>query len=267
MMTGNSTEYIEIPGLEGVGVVRHSGTAPTGTRHAHRSVCMGAVLSGSRVVAVRSERYAAPVGTVQVIPPEVVHTCVDHGPVEYLLVSIACACFDRAGMGRPALGGVPFTVELPDRFRAVLRLADMVERPASRLERQASLMTVIAPLGTDGAPEPAEKPDRIEAVRRLLEERAVEDLPLESLAEIAGCSPWRLNRVFAHTVGMPPHEYQTMQRVRLVTACIRSGMGLAESADEAGFFDQSHMTRCFGKFMGMTPGAFAAGVKGAGGMD
>ena len=120
----------------------------------------------------------------------------------------------------------------------------------------------MVPLGAGGVVEAEDgAPDRILAVRRHLEERAEEDVPLEVLARLAGCSPWRLNRVFSRAVGMPPHEYQAMQRVRRVTASIRNGNNLAESAAEAGFFDQSHMTRCFRKFMGMTPGVFAAGVR------
>ena len=49
--------------------------------------------------------------------------------------------------------------------------------------------------------------------------------------------------------------------IRLVKAGIRMGLGLAASAAEAGFSDQSHMNRCFRKVMGMTPGTFAAGVR------
>jgi AraC-like DNA-binding protein len=76
-------------------------------------------------------------------------------------------------------------------------------------------------------------------------------------------SPCRLNRCFAREVGMPPHEYQTLLRVRAVKAAIAGGAGLAEASAAAGFFDQSHMTRCFRKVVGMTPGVWARGASPA----
>jgi AraC-like DNA-binding protein len=49
-------------------------------------------------------------------------------------------------------------------------------------------------------------------------------------------------------------------RVGAVKAAIAAGAGLAEASAAAGFFDQSHMTRCFGRVVGMTPGVWARGI-------
>lgn len=146
----------------------------------------------------------------------------------------------------------------------MLRLADLTVRSASNLERQAALLAVMEPLcqSVHRAADDTPEPDRIAMVRRHLDATCAEDVRLDDLARLAGCSPCRLNRIFACAVGMPPHEYQVLQRVRLAKAYIRRGLGLAESAAEAGFSDQSHMTRCFRKVMGMTPGVFAAGTRG-----
>ncbi|WP_338669056.1 AraC family transcriptional regulator [Pseudodesulfovibrio methanolicus] len=263
-MADHVTEYREIPGLEGVGVVRHAGAAPVGARHAHQSVCAVAILSGMRAMETAGGRWEAGAGQVLAVPAGLSHLCLDAGKIEYVVVSLAPACFASAGLPPRLPADRPVVVDDPARFGDVLRLADMAGRAASNLERQAALLAVMEPLCRDGefpvdSDDPAE-PDRIAAVRRHLEAACAEDVRLEDLAGLAGCSPCRLNRLFARTVGMPPHEYQVLQRVRLVKACIRRGLGLAESAAEAGFSDQSHMTRCFRKVMGMTPGVFAAGI-------
>lgn len=256
------TAYFEIPGLDGVGVVRHAGTPPTGARHAHRSVCVGAVLSGTRAVEAAGVRAEARTGQLLVVPAGLSHACPDLGESEYLMVSIPPEAFAAAGLC-PGLPSGPGAVDDPARFGDVLRLAELAEHSASTLERQAALLAVMEPLcGESARPDQPAEPERIAAVRRHLEAHAAEDVPLADLAALAGCSPCRLNRAFSRVVGMPPHEYQMLRRVRLAKEAIRGGLGLAESAAAAGFSDQSHLTRCFRKVMGMTPGVFAAGLRG-----
>ena len=46
------------------------------------------------------------------------------------------------------------------------------------------------------------------------------------------------------------------QRLEQARRLIRDGHGLAEAALQAGFADQSHMTRLFGRQFGYTPGAW-----------
>ncbi|WP_207260949.1 AraC family transcriptional regulator [Desulfovibrio sp. Huiquan2017] len=267
-MAYERTRYHEIPGLDGVGVVRHAGAPPTTARHAHRSVCVGAVLAGSRRVEAPGGSCEAGAGQVLIVPAGLSHSCPDAGESEYVMVSLAPACFEAAGLIPRLPSDRPVVADDPTRLGDVLRLADLAGSGASSLERQAALLAVMEPLCRGGEPSAAgagiaECPgaDRIAEVRRRLESACAEDVHLEALAALAGCSPCRLNRMFARAVGMPPHEYQILQRVRLAKACIRRGAGLAESAAEAGFSDQSHMTRCFHRIMGMTPGVFAAGVR------
>ncbi|MGE4194570.1 MAG: helix-turn-helix domain-containing protein [Pseudodesulfovibrio sp.] len=258
-MADESTTFREIPGLDGVGVVRHAGPPPTGARHAHRSVCVCAVLSGVRIVSCAGARCEAWAGNVLVLPAGLPHTCAGP-PSEYVAISIPPACFERGGLVADVPG--PMIVDDPVRFGAVLHLSELAGGGASLLERQGALLAVMEPLCGSGPPQsgPPSEPERIAQVRRRLESNCAEDLPLEALADMAGLSPCRLNRAFAAAVGMPPHEYQILQRVQRAKECIRQGLELARCAAEAGFSDQSHMTRCFRKVMGMTPGTFAAGV-------
>ncbi len=54
--------------------------------------------------------------------------------------------------------------------------------------------------------------------------------------------------------GTSPDRYRTLRRVALARAAIESGQSLAGAAAEAGFADQSHMTRQFKRTYGLTPG-------------
>jgi len=59
---------------------------------------------------------------------------------------------------------------------------------------------------------------------------------------------------------MTPHGYQRQARIRSATDLIRRGRALAEVAAAAGFADQAHLTRCFRRTMGVTPGLFRDAV-------
>jgi len=62
--------------------------------------------------------------------------------------------------------------------------------------------------------------------------------------------------------GTSPHRYLIGRRLERVKAEIARGCPLAESAYDAGFADQSHMTRHFKARFGLTPGRYLALVRG-----
>jgi putative hydrolase of the HAD superfamily len=86
-------------------------------------------------------------------------------------------------------------------------------------------------------------------------------LPLAGLAALAGLSVWRFCTVFRQHLGVPPHRYIGVQRVRQAQALLRQGMPAATVASEVGFYDQSHLARCFKRVCNMTPGQYQAGYR------
>ena len=83
-----------------------------------------------------------------------------------------------------------------------------------------------------------------------------EPLPLQGLAAITGLSVWRFATVFRERIGIAPHRYVSLQRVRRAQALLRQGATLAIAASESGFCDQSHLSRRFKRLCGMTPGQY-----------
>jgi AraC-like DNA-binding protein len=81
---------------------------------------------------------------------------------------------------------------------------------------------------------------------------------LQQLASELGVSRFQLIRGFARDVGITPHAYIVQQRIALARRLIRARHDLAETALLSGFFDQSHLTRCFLKQFGVTPGRYAS---------
>ncbi|MGW0748637.1 helix-turn-helix domain-containing protein [Streptomyces sp. NPDC002587] len=100
-------------------------------------------------------------------------------------------------------------------------------------------------------------------LRELLDARVAEGITLEEasaeLARASGnrCHPTHLIRSFTAAYGLPPHAYLTGRRVALARRLLLAGAPPAEAATAAGFYDQAHLTRHFGRHVGTSPARYA----------
>ena len=81
-----------------------------------------------------------------------------------------------------------------------------------------------------------------------------DDISLESLAGVAGYSPFHFSRRFALATGMPPSRY--ISRMRLDKAMVELAAGvlpLSQIAFNAHFSSQASFSRAFHRATGMTP--------------
>jgi AraC-like DNA-binding protein len=92
--------------------------------------------------------------------------------------------------------------------------------------------------------------------RELIRADPAADISAQQLAVAAGCSRFALHRMFTSVYGMSPSDYQRQLRLRLARRLIAAGTSIGESAAQAGFADQSHLTRWFGRYYGITPGGY-----------
>jgi AraC-like DNA-binding protein len=83
---------------------------------------------------------------------------------------------------------------------------------------------------------------------------------LHELAELCGVSRFRLVRAFACATGVTPHAYLVQRRVELAKQLLARGRTPVQAALQAGFADQSHMTRAFVRQLGVTPSRYQAAV-------
>jgi AraC-like DNA-binding protein len=99
-------------------------------------------------------------------------------------------------------------------------------------------------------------PRWLHAVRDHLEAHYASDVTVEQLARIAGVSRVHLTRAFMQAFGQPPHSHLNSVRLRAAKRLLAQGQSIAETAADAGFADQSHLTRRFKASFGVTPGAW-----------
>jgi AraC family transcriptional regulator of adaptative response/methylated-DNA-[protein]-cysteine methyltransferase len=95
-----------------------------------------------------------------------------------------------------------------------------------------------------------------ERVRRYIDERTDEPLPLERLAREAGVSPAHLQRTFTRVVGLSPKQYQEQRRVGAFKNALREGRTVSSATYEAGFASGRRVYEAAGDVLGMTPGTY-----------
>lgn len=101
------------------------------------------------------------------------------------------------------------------------------------------------------------------AVQDLIQDRMEESICVEELATAAALSPIHFARQFKKSTGQAPHQYLIEARIKRAMHLLQSDLSLAEIAYRCGFTHQEHMTRLFGRKLGMTPGAYRKELRGS----
>jgi AraC family transcriptional regulator len=141
--------------------------------------------------------------------------------------------------------------------RAMLDLARRVHSGAHR-ESLCDVSPVLRALGDgDSCPEPNHTTRLMGDARAALESDPASDRPFAELADDLGLHRVTLSRAYRDRFGCTMSVHRRRLRVSEAAQRIaRSNDSLARIAAQAGFADQSHMTRSFGQELGLSPGAF-----------
>ncbi|MET8162120.1 AraC family transcriptional regulator [Sphaerisporangium sp. NPDC005289] len=93
-------------------------------------------------------------------------------------------------------------------------------------------------------------------VRELLHDLDGGAVSAGDLAVAAGRSRFAVYRSFREAYGMAPSDYQRQLRLRAARRLLAQGCSAADVAATTGFTDQSHLTRWFSRYYGVTPAAY-----------
>ncbi len=103
---------------------------------------------------------------------------------------------------------------------------------------------------------------RLVEVARHIEAHADERLTLANLADFAGLSPSRLQRIFKEAFGVSPKAYQDAFRMRRFKQSLKNGDGVTDAIFSSGFGSISRVYGEATRNIGMTPKAYRAGGAG-----
>ncbi len=153
---------------------------------------------------------------------------------------------------------------ISERFRnRVAEFFEVFEPATSAMQVQSRLLELSELMISEliqGArqPRPIEGPPSRGAarMRECLNEEGL-NIDLETLAKRAGLTRFEALRAFKKRYGLPPHAYQLCLRISQARTLLLEGASAADVAARCGFADQSHFTRHFKAFNGVTPMQYA----------
>jgi AraC family transcriptional regulator len=199
--------------------------------------------------------------TVQTIPADTLHEDVfAPGPTRTLIVETEPYAAEMLGAYGLWLDEIRYLRD-PGIAALALRIAREVEAPdaASPLAVEGLVLELFALLArrTNGATESGQPPAWLARACEHVHAQFAGSFSVGEVATAVGIHPAHLARAFRQHYGVPIGAY--VRRLRLEWAAARlatSDDPLASIAYDAGFANQSHFTRAFKRFTGLTPGAY-----------
>lgn len=226
--------------------------------HRHDTYTIAVTTSGVQSFNYRGKRWQSLPGQVVILHPDEVHDgyCCNQTGFSYRAAYLPPAHVQTV-IGGAAL---PFLAEGvstdADLVGSVLRLIAMCSAGNELFGYHDALHQFVSAMQRCEDGPPARRSVNREAVMRVQE--FLDGVPgpetnLDQLEELAGYDRWQLSRDFRALLGTSPYRYLQCRRLELAGQLLRSGLGMAAAAHEAGFADQSHFGRVFRRTFGTTP--------------
>jgi len=234
--------------------------------HSHDSACLALIIDGAIRIRSGGGEFTARTGDIYAIEADVPHsgfaTDGDGWSLRTVYVDLdhfRAAWREEFGARIGRLNGP--LIRDPGLSDALLELHRRSEADGTSLERSRFLISFLetlferhtrAPTTIEIGAESA----AVRAAREFLDERLDARVHLAEIANAAGLPPFRLHRAFTRSLGVSPHVYQRLARIRRATAMLRTGVPVCEVAAATGFADQAHLTRTLKSTLATTPAAY-----------
>jgi len=238
--------------------------------HRHDTYALGITTAGVQTFRYRGSRRICLPGQMHILHPDETHdgAAGTEDGFGYRIIYLAPESV-RQALESDSLPFVADPVQPPTpTTRHLASFLECIDEPISDLARVEIAVAVADTLRSLSG-----RPDRrrvridnraVELVHDYITTHAREQTPASMLEQIAGTDRFTIARHFRRAFGTSPDRYRTIRRLALARTAIESGLALARAAADAGFADQSHMTRQFKKTYGLTPGHWAKAVLAAG---
>jgi AraC-like DNA-binding protein len=237
-------------------------------RHAHDHFVVGFVESGAQSYWYRGVRHVTPSGGVFVVNPGEPHTgeAATSGGYVYRTLYPNPDWLARMSEDLGSSARIPFLkgAVLHDPVLATLlsRFHRALAQPSPRVERELLLLEALTRLVTRHADTQVtlrrvgkERP-AVRKAREYIEANFENELSLVTLSGMVCLSPYYFARAFENETGLPPHTYLEGVRIQKARECLDRGETIISTALSVGYSDQSHLTRRFKRFLGITPGQY-----------
>lgn len=228
--------------------------------HRHKSVSLGMVLKGSRLLTIHKKKYIIAEGDIFIINSEEPHSIGETKNPEhnYIVLSLSPQLLaESLNTDKFYFRNIIQNDKLSDHLSFLFEEL-MKKNKTDRLVDLKIILENICENIIEIRHEPTD--NRLVKAKNIMDTMLSEKLSLNNIADKAALSIFHFSRLFKKNIGMAPHQYLLDNRLRCARELLEKGHNIADVAIAAGFYDSSHFIRHFMKYYGVSPLEYQKGI-------
>lgn len=88
-----------------------------------------------------------------------------------------------------------------------------------------------------------------------------QNISLDELSKLTNMNKYQLIRSFKKEYKLTPHQFLNLIKINKSKEFLSKGFSIIDTALECGFFDQSHLSRYFKSYTGVSPNIYKNALK------
>ncbi|MHC1682185.1 MAG: AraC family transcriptional regulator [Clostridiaceae bacterium] len=229
--------------------------------HFHNEISIGLIDKGECEVELYGKKYELSEKTILVIPENVVHKC---KPKNYEQWNFKMLYINKQwfkSVFSEEINNSEFIFSnLDDNFYSIANeIFRKIEEIKFGLEYEYNLLTQISSLmklnSYDFCKIKIESihMEKIKLIKDYINNNYLRNITLDDLSKLVSLSKYYIVKQFEHCYGLTPHQYQINLRINRARDLLKNNDNFTDVALELGFYDQSHFTKYFREYTGLTP--------------
>lgn len=231
--------------------------------HSHDTFCIGILEEGSQILSFSNNNLVVPSNSVILINPNEAHAnyALDKNGWKYKMMYVNSDILKYVSSlyGKSKYTNIHFEhYILQDNFvfSRIKSFFDLHEgKSYENLEQELRkiLSHLIFYYATDIKKQEQISQHYTNDLKYFLNEKFDTKIKLDDISSTLGISKFKAIRAFKKSTGMTPFSYVLQKRVEKAKKLISQNVKLSHVALESGFYDQSHFSKYFKNYVGVTP--------------
>lgn len=232
--------------------------------HFHEYYVIGFIEEGQRHLVCKGEEYIINPGDLLLFNPYDTHSCeqIDGRTLDYRCINVQPEVMQKAMIEINGHENLPYFKqsvlyhsELVSDLKELHLKISLDESELKKEELFLYLLEELIQTYSDLTilPIVSDTSHEITTICDYLKENYTSTITLNDLSALTGWSKYHLLRTFAKKMGISPNSYLETIRVNHAKKLLEQGLKPIEVTFLTGFCDQSHLTKCFKRLVGLTP--------------